>query len=355
MPSTLDCPRCASKLQLPDAPPGSRIRCPSCLAEFAIPGPPAAAEIGGGPGNAAADWDGAAPSRPDFDTASTESAAFSGAAASPGPPAAAASAPSESAAGPATPQIPVAQTWWLRTPEGLVYGPADFRLLEQWVREGRVTADCDLRSDVDSVWRSADRQFPAVADPRIVDRDLVRAVVAGSMSSTPPVPANSVYQSSVGGQAGAAGGSVAAVGAGAGHRSSLFVAGAARRGHEPAAEPRREDVAGSQASVEASSSSAPEATPLRSTLPSGVYRPHRGAVILVMGLVGLVAQCPVFSVMAWVMGTSDLDEIRAGRMDPEGEGSTKVGRMLGMLVSLFWVIIAVVATLASLVYVAARY
>ena len=247
------------------------------------------------------------------------------------------------------------QTWWLRTPEGLVYGPADFKLLEQWVREGRVTADCDLRSDVDSVWQSADRQFPAVADPRVVDRDWVRAAVAGSTAAIPPAPAHSVYQTGVGGSAGTAGGGVAAVGAGAGHRSSLFVAGAARRGHEPSAELRREDVAGSQASVEASSSSAPEATPSRSTLPSGVYRPHRGAVILVMGLVGLVAQCPVFSVMAWVMGTSDLDEIRAGRMDPEGEGSTKVGRMLGMLVSLFWVIIAVVATLASLVYVAARF
>jgi hypothetical protein len=44
----------------------------------------------------------------------------------------------------------------------------------------------------------------------------------------------------------------------------------------------------------------------------------------------------VFGVMAWVMGTSDLREIRVGRMNPGGAGLTQAGRVLGMISTLVW-------------------
>jgi hypothetical protein len=62
--------------------------------------------------------------------------------------------------------------------------------------------------------------------------------------------------------------------------------------------------------------------------------PHHGAVILTLGIMALVLlpftawNC---GPMAWLMGNSDLAEIRAGRMDPDGEGIVQAGRVLGMI------------------------
>jgi len=35
--------------------------------------------------------------------------------------------------------------------------------------------------------------------------------------------------------------------------------------------------------------------------------------------------------IAWIMGNNDLREIRAGRMDPEGESNTNAGRICGII------------------------
>jgi hypothetical protein len=58
--------------------------------------------------------------------------------------------------------------------------------------------------------------------------------------------------------------------------------------------------------------------------------PHRGTLILVLGILGLVV-CGFLGPVAWIMGNTDLKEIRAGRMDPEGEGLTNGGRILGII------------------------
>jgi hypothetical protein len=61
------------------------------------------------------------------------------------------------------------------------------------------------------------------------------------------------------------------------------------------------------------------------------YAPHRGTLILVLGILSLVG-CGIFTgIPAWIMGNGDLKEIRAGRMDPEGEQMTNIGRILGMI------------------------
>ena len=65
--------------------------------------------------------------------------------------------------------------------------------------------------------------------------------------------------------------------------------------------------------------------------------PHRGTLILVLGILGLVV-CPITGIFAWVMGNEDMKKIRAGRMDPEGEGITQAGRIMGIIASALMII-----------------
>ena len=58
--------------------------------------------------------------------------------------------------------------------------------------------------------------------------------------------------------------------------------------------------------------------------------PHRGTLILVLGILGLVC-CIICGIIAWVMGNTDLKEMAAGRMDPAGEGMTKAGKICGIV------------------------
>ena len=59
-------------------------------------------------------------------------------------------------------------------------------------------------------------------------------------------------------------------------------------------------------------------------------KPHRGTLILVLGILGLVC-CGVCGIIAWVMGNGDLKKIDAGEMDPEGRGLTQAGKICGIV------------------------
>ena len=61
-----------------------------------------------------------------------------------------------------------------------------------------------------------------------------------------------------------------------------------------------------------------------------MMKPHRGAVILAFGILGLVV-CQLFGIAAWIMGDNDLKEMRRGYMDPSGHDLTNTGRILGMV------------------------
>ena len=63
---------------------------------------------------------------------------------------------------------------------------------------------------------------------------------------------------------------------------------------------------------------------------TGMVRPHRGTLILVLGIIGIVC-CVVCGIVAWVMGNSDLQAMRNGEMDRSGEGLTNAGRICGMI------------------------
>ncbi len=82
---------------------------------------------------------------------------------------------------------------------------------------------------------------------------------------------------------------------------------------------------------------------------SQYVQPHRGGLILVLGLVGIVMGCPIFSLMAWVMGSGDLREMRSGRMDRNGEGLTQAGMILGMIPSILFIVGAALAMLFIIV------
>ena len=64
--------------------------------------------------------------------------------------------------------------------------------------------------------------------------------------------------------------------------------------------------------------------------PQQPLAPHRGGLILALGILGIVC-CFICGIIAWVMGNNDLREIDAGRMDPSGRGLTQAGKICGMV------------------------
>lgn len=70
--------------------------------------------------------------------------------------------------------------WYLRTPDGATYGPVPRGELDEWMSEGRVTADCQVLEDGSSQWRWASEMFPQLG--------------AHSIKPTHTTPAPSAYQ-----------------------------------------------------------------------------------------------------------------------------------------------------------------
>lgn len=104
----------------------------------------------------------------------------------------------------------------------------------------------------------------------------------------------------------------------------------------------------------------PYAAPLTDTSsqsfnPSGLP-PHRGTLVLVLGIFSLVccAICgPVSMVcgpLAWIIGAGDLKAIRSGHMDPAGESQTRAGMVMGIISSVL--IVLVVGGYALLILIA---
>lgn len=87
--------------------------------------------------------------------------------------------------------------------------------------------------------------------------------------------------------------------------------------------------------------------------PQSHLQPHRGVLILVFGILGLLI-CFIFGIVAWVMGNNDLRAMDAGTMDPEGRGLTQAGRIIGMIATIlalvvvvFWIVVVVVGVGAA--------
>ncbi|MGA1017791.1 MAG: DUF4190 domain-containing protein [Phycisphaerales bacterium] len=79
-------------------------------------------------------------------------------------------------------------------------------------------------------------------------------------------------------------------------------------------------------------------------------QPHRGALVLVLGILGIVFGCAPVAVVAWVMGRSDLAKIDAGVMDPAGRGTTQAGMILGIVGTVLFLLSAVIVLLALSIF-----
>jgi hypothetical protein len=66
-------------------------------------------------------------------------------------------------------------------------------------------------------------------------------------------------------------------------------------------------------------------------------KPHRGTLILVFGILGLVL-CAPLGIPAWIMGNSDLRAMDAGQMDPSGRSTTNAGRICGIIATILLII-----------------
>jgi hypothetical protein len=83
----------------------------------------------------------------------------------------------------------------------------------------------------------------------------------------------------------------------------------------------------------------------------GFLKPHRGTVILVLGILGLMV-CAICGIVAWVWANADLREMDAGVMDRSGRDMTNAGRILGIVSAilacigvcfgLLWLVVALV-------------
>lgn len=73
-------------------------------------------------------------------------------------------------------------------------------------------------------------------------------------------------------------------------------------------------------------------------------KPHRGTLILVLGILSLVV-CQPIGIAAWVMGGNDLKQIDAGQMDPAGRGLTNAGRICGIVATILLIIGILVSVL----------
>jgi hypothetical protein len=76
-------------------------------------------------------------------------------------------------------------------------------------------------------------------------------------------------------------------------------------------------------------------------------RPHRGALILILSILGWAA-CPVFAPFAWSMGYSDLRAMRSGTMDPRGMSLTQAGMILGLIETVFLLLLCAFLCLGAI-------
>ncbi|MFO0904446.1 MAG: GYF domain-containing protein [Pirellulales bacterium] len=175
-----------------------------------------------------------------------------------------------------SPSSPPLGGWLVRADQGQVYGPISRGELESWVQQGRIAGTFQIAQEGAEQWRPASEQFPQLAQ--------AWSSGTGNPWSAPP-----------GGSA--AGGGVYPADARPYQANSPYEA----------------------------------ASPYLAPQYGGVSyaRPHRGAMVLVLAILGWVF-CVLLGGIAFFMGWSDVREMRAGRMDPSGMTMTQAGMYIGL-------------------------
>jgi phage FluMu protein Com len=170
-----------------------------------------------------------------------------------------------------SPSAPAEQTWQMKTPEGLVYGPVSKKELDRWRDEGRMTHRSQLLPAGGQQWLWATEVYPEIAK-------------AEPMT---PVPTHDTK--------GPGGGALE---------------------HLP-----------------------------HSYYASGI-EPPRGTLVLVLSILGITMVCALLSLIAVILGWSDLRQMKAGKMDPAGRTQT----IIGIVLSCIWIVLNL-GVLAAIVWV----
>jgi hypothetical protein len=84
--------------------------------------------------------------------------------------------------------------------------------------------------------------------------------------------------------------------------------------------------------------------------PALVHRepdPHHGPVILTFAILGLLTPGLglIFGLLAWILGSYDLSEMRCGRRNSEGATLAVAGRLLGIVATVFHLLLLVLLIL----------
>ena len=91
------------------------------------------------------------------------------------------------------------------------------------------------------------------------------------------------------------------------------------------------------------------------------YAPHRGGLIMALGLTNLAGGLLVCGLLlfagpfAWIMGNADLREMRAGRMDPSGESLVRTGQVCGIIATVILALGFLIIALVFLAIIAGRF
>ena len=109
--------------------------------------------------------------------------------------AAAIQVPGQTADSPAAASGAVAPQWYVKTPDGQAFGPIAQGELDQWVAEGRVTAETQILQQGATQWQWADVHYPQLAQPRPVLPPAATTVPPVAFPTTQPPPAGPVHGS----------------------------------------------------------------------------------------------------------------------------------------------------------------
>jgi hypothetical protein len=78
-------------------------------------------------------------------------------------------------------------------------------------------------------------------------------------------------------------------------------------------------------------------------------KPHRGTLILILGILGLVV-CGPLAIVAWLLGSNDLKEMDAGTMDSTGRGLTNAGKICGIIGTILMVIGLIIGVVCFMLF-----
>jgi outer membrane protein assembly factor BamE (lipoprotein component of BamABCDE complex) len=94
----------------------------------------------------------------------------------------------------------------------------------------------------------------------------------------------------------------------------------------------------------------PDLPPRNPAAPGSSLTPHRGEMVMVLGVLSLVIAPLILGPIIWFMARHDLKEMAAGRMDSEGRSKTQLARILAIIATLLWPVIMCTCCGGSLLF-----